>query len=392
MTPPCVVNVDDGGFLAIDSFVGGRSCGGLRMALGVDAAELALLARNMTLKYGFLGLPQGGAKGGVSFDPDAPLEERRRRLSAYAAAIAPLLKSRVFVPMPDMGTNAVEIRHMLRSVAVPVGRRELRGGRSGSYTARGVLVVARAAAAHGGIEWRGARAIIEGFGKVGSELARMLEETGVSVVGVSTSSGALYNPAGLPVQRLLAASAASGTAFVQTFPGAERVAPPRLLELPCDLLFPCARHHSLHRDNAPLVQARLVSPGANSPCTDEAEAVLLRRGVLVLPDFVSNCGGVLGGTMEFAGIADAAIDAFMECRLGQRIAELFSQAEQQRTSVRELATRTALERFDLVRRQEAAPAASQRVFQAGLGLYRRGLIPEQLVGRLAGHYFERLLA
>ena len=345
----------------------------------------------MTLKYGFLGLPQGGAKAGVPFDPDAPAAERRERLADFARAMAPLLRARIYIPMPDMGTNNEDIRGMLRAAGVPLRRRELRGARSGYYTARGVLAAARAAAAHLGLPWNGSRAVIEGFGKVGSALARMLDETGVRVVGVSTSRGAIHHPGGLPVARLLEASAARGSAFVETFPDAERIPLPRLLELPCDLLLPCARHHSLHRDNAGRIAARIVSPGANSPATGEAEDALARRGVLVVPDFVGNCGGVLGGTMEFAGVSPAAIDAFLERRLGHRIAELLREADRRQVALRELATSVALDRLDLVRRRAETPAWHQTLFRAGLALYRRGAVPEALVGRLSRRYFDRLL-
>lgn len=361
------------------------------MAEGVGCEELSLLARDMTLKYGFLGLPQGGAKGGVPFDPDAPVEQRRQRLADFAKAIAPLLRARVYVPMSDMGTNNQDIRHMLRVARVPLLRRELRGNRSGYYTARGVLAAARAAAAHIGQDWSGSRAAIEGFGKVGSSLARMLDEQGVHVVGVSTSRGALYHPGGLPVPRLLEASALGGSAFVESFPGAMRLPLSQLLELPCDFLFPCARHHSISLDNAPRINARVVAPGANSPCTSEAEDQLSRRGVLVVPDFAANCGGVLGGTMEFAGVPVPAIDAFLEGRLGRRIAGLLVAAERRQVSLREFAVSQALEGFQQVRSRQENPAWSQSVFRAGLGLHRRGWIPEALVGRLAMRYFDRLL-
>lgn len=115
------------GFLAVDSTVAGRACGGLRLAPGVDEAEVRVLARSMTLTYGFLGLPQGGAKAGVRGDPEAPEEERRALLRAFGRAIAPLLRARLYTPGPDMGTTNEDIRQMLAAAGARPRRRELRG-------------------------------------------------------------------------------------------------------------------------------------------------------------------------------------------------------------------------------------------------------------------------
>ena len=129
--PQMLITVSQGseviGFVAIDSAVGGRSCGGLRMLPDIDEAEMRGLARAMTLKYGFLGLPQGGAKAGVRYDPEAPQAERWQRLAAFGRAIAPMLLSRIYSPATDMGTDNAGIRHMLQAAGVNVKHQELRG-------------------------------------------------------------------------------------------------------------------------------------------------------------------------------------------------------------------------------------------------------------------------
>jgi glutamate dehydrogenase/leucine dehydrogenase len=139
------------GYLVIDSFVGARSCGGLRMPPDIDKAEICSLAQAMTLKYGFLGLPQGGAKAGVRGNAEASSEDRRRVLKAFGTAIAELLQSRVYGPATDMGTDNADIRSMLHSVGVPVKPRELRGTQSGYYTALTVMAGAKQAAKHLGL-------------------------------------------------------------------------------------------------------------------------------------------------------------------------------------------------------------------------------------------------
>jgi glutamate dehydrogenase (NAD(P)+) len=394
--PQVVCSVVDGseslGYLVVDSTVGGRSCGGLRLLPDVDEDEMRGLARAMTLKYGFLGLPQGGAKAGVRGDPEAPEPERRERLLAFSRAIAPLLCGRTYVPGADMGTNTDDVRFVLAAAGVKVRRRELRdSGQSGYYTALSVLAGARAAAAHLGFTLAGSTVAIEGFGKVGSSLAALMATAGAKVVAVSTSRGALFNSRGLDVPQLMRLAALVGSRLVETYEGAERIDNSALLELPVDMLCPCARHDSITFGNAARVTARAVCPGSNNPVTPEAEMVLFERGVLSLPDFVANCGGVLGGTMEFASVREEAIAAFMERKVGARSSWLLEEAGRLGLSPREVAVPFALRRFDLVRSQADHPNAGARLFGAGLELYRRGWIPRKAVASLSTTYFDRLL-
>jgi len=175
------------------------------------------------------------------------------------------------------------------------------------------------------------------------------------VVAVSTSHGALYHPDGLPVSRLIEAGAAAGSTFVETFSGAERLPVAQLVELSCDLLLPCARHYSIHRENVARVAARAVVPGANSPCTLEAEDQLSSRGVLVIPSFASNAGGALGGTMAYAGVPLAVIDAFLEDRFSNRIGRLITEAVRRNIPLRELALAQAAEGSERGRRGAENP-------------------------------------
>ena len=380
------------GYVVIDSTVGGRSCGGLRMLPDVDEAEIRSLGRAMTLKYGFLGLPQGGAKAGVRGDPEAPQAERWRRLVEFGRAIAPLLRSHVYIPGTDMGTDNVDIKHMLNTVGVQVKRRELRGTDSGYYTALTVFTAAKQATQRLGMGLPDCTVAIEGFGKVGSALGGLLVEAGARVVAISTSRGALYDPHGLDVTRLVELVNREGSKVVDLYKDAERIDCAALLELPVDILCPCARHESLHASNAPRVKVRIVCPGANSPVTSEAESVLAERGVLSVPDFVANCGGVLGGTMEFASVGGEQIEAFIDRHIGARIAFVLDEAARRGVSPREIAAPIALRRFEQVQQGAAHPTPLGRLFAAGLELYRRGWVPGPLVAALSLSYFERALA
>lgn len=377
------------GWIVVDSTVRGRSRGGLRLQPDVDEAEVRALARAMTLKYGFLGLPQGGAKAGVVGDPEAPPQERRARLAAFADRAASLLRSRQYQPDSDMGTTNDDVRFLLRRAGVHVKRREHRGTLSGHWTAVSVLGGLEAGLRARGIALAGARVAIEGFGAVGGALAGLVAAAGGRVIAVSTSRGALHDPAGLDVPRLVALAAERGSRLVEDHP-AERIALPELLELPADALCPCARHDTIAADNASRVTARVVAPGANAPVTAEAAEILHRRGVLVLPDFVTNCGGVLGGTMEFAAVPGPRIERFVRRRVEQWTAELTATAAERGVPPRAVAEAIALRRFaalqDASRRTPPALA-----LEAGLELHRRGWVPRRLVGALSSVWFERAL-
>lgn len=394
--PQLVCTVTEGarvlGYVVIDSFVRGRSCGGLRMLPDIDEAEMRGLARAMTLKYGFLGIAQGGAKAGVRGDPEAPLEERRRRLGEFGRAIAPLLLSRTFVPGTDMGTDNADIAWLLAAAGRRVTPCDLRGTQSGYYTALSVTLSARQAAKHIGLELSGCRVAIEGLGRVGSPLATLLRAAGAWVVAVSTSHGAIYDPEGLDVERLVALGAQHGSRVVEAYPGAARLDRAALLELPVDILCPAARHDSVHADNADRIAARIICPGANNPVTPAAEDRLVARGVLCLPDFVTNSGGVLGGTMEFASMDRVRIASFMARHLVPRIAHVLDEAARRRVAPRQVAVELALRRSRAIRQRAARPSWLGRLFEAGLELYSRGWVPRSVVSALSPIYFRRILA
>lgn len=360
------------GFVAIDSTIGGRARGGLRMMPDVSQDELEKLARAMTLKYGFLGLPQGGAKAGVLGDPECGAEGRAAALHRFAKAIRPLLERREYVPDSDMGTRGAEIQRMLESVGVPVSRREYRGDRSGDYTAATVFEAARAAAAVRGLTLSECKVAIEGFGKVGRPLAGMFVGAGARVVAISTSFGGLYDPRGLDVDR----------------PGGEKIENSRLKEIPADIFCPCARHDSVQASDVARVSATVVSCGANSPVTPQAEELLWRRGTLCVPDFVANCGGVLGGTMEFCGWRPEQIFAFCAGPFRTAVEGLIRRALATGKPLRELAEEVALLRFDQAKRKAERPSAAGRCFSAGIALYRAGWVPAQLVRRVSKGYFD----
>ncbi len=369
------------GVIVIDSTVVGRARGGLRMVADVSEHEIRCAARAMTLKYGLLGLPQGGAKAGIIGDAEVDAECRQRRLREFAKAARPLLEKRIYIPDADLGTTADDVRWMMRSIGLRVGPREWRATRSGDHTARSCLAAARTVLEREGGSLRGARIAIEGFGKVGASLARLLVERGATVVAISTARGALYRERGLDIARLLVRAAAFGSRFVEDEP--DLVDRSLLLELPVDLLCPCARFHSVTLNNVDRVAAKVVVAGANDPVSPEAAQILFARGITYLPDFLSNCGGVLGGTLEFAGVPLATVDRFIDDVVSRRVRELLDTADRLGTNPRTLAEQEALARHAAIRAASARHRPLQRMVRAGIEAYHRRWIPEALVSRLA---------
>ena len=378
------------GFICIDSTIQGRARGGLRIVRDLSEDELRADARAMTLKYGLLRLPQGGAKAGIVGDGEAPASEKRRLLHEFARAAEPLLRERTYIPEADLGTSAGDIRWMMESIGGRVGPREWRGNRSGEYTAQSCLASALALLDRSGASLEGRRVAVEGFGKVGSALARVLWRRGAMVVAISTSRGALYHPDGLDVERLTRRAAEMGSRLVEEQP--ETIERGALLELPVDLLFPCARFQSIHAGNVARVSARAICAGANGPVSPEAERALLDRGVPYAPDFMSNSGGVLGGTLEFAGVPSERIGALIEQHLRPRVSALLDRAERLGATPRSVAESDALERHAQVRRHCEHPGLGQRLQSFGLEAYRRRLVPQRLVSPLASRYVARRMA
>ncbi len=380
------------GYVAIDSTIGGRSCGGLRMLPDIDEAEIQALARTMTLKYGFLGLPQGGAKAGVIGNPEAPRAERLERLVEFGFAIKSLLHTKVYIPTSDMGTQIEDIRYMLNTIGMRIGPRDLQNDSSGYYTALSVLAGVIQSARHMGLDLFQCTAAIEGFGNVGRPLANLLDSAGIKVVAISTSQGGLYNPRGLEVDRLIRLAKEAGSQVVEIYREGQFIEHEALLELPVDILCPCARWNSIHSGNVARISARIICPGANNPVAPDAERALFERGALCLPDFVTNCGGVLGGTMEFASINPKRTAAFIERHIGEHIFWLLKEAKAKCVLSRDVATPLALHRFEKVAQSAAHPTPLSRLFNVGLELYRRGWIPGSLVSALSPLYFKRILA
>jgi glutamate dehydrogenase (NAD(P)+) len=287
----------------------GPAKGGIRYSPQVSLDEVRALAMWMTWKCAVVGIPFGGAKGGVICDPHqmshAELERLTRR---YATEISILIGPDSDIPAPDMNTNPqvmawiMDTYSMHKGYSVPAaitGKPLAIGGSEGRLeaTARGVQFVTREAMRDRGMKPEETSVVVQGFGNVGSITARLLSEMGCKVVGVSDISGGVYNPAGLDVYKTLRYSREHGG--LKGLPGAEAVTNQELLELPCTVLIPAALENQLTRSNAPRIQARMIIEAANGPTTPEADMILNERGIPVVPDILANAGGVTVSYFEW---------------------------------------------------------------------------------------------
>jgi glutamate dehydrogenase (NAD(P)+) len=282
--------------------------GGVRYHPDVDAAEVAALAALMTWKTALVGVPFGGAKGGISVDPSGlSVRELERLTRRFIDAIEPVIGPNEDIPAPDVNTNAQTMAWMMDEYsrrhgytpAIVTGKPVALGGSLGRQeaTGMGVAIVTEAMAKAIGLELRGAKVVLQGFGNVGSNAARHLAARGAKVVGVSDVWGGKYHPDGLDLEEALRVQSARGS--VADLQGAQEVSNAELLEAECDVLVPAALDRVIHEDNAERIRAKLVVEAANAPTTFEADALLAARGVPLVPDILANAGGVTVSYFEW---------------------------------------------------------------------------------------------
>lgn len=283
--------------VVIDNIALGPALGGVRVSPAVTVEEVCRLARTMTLKNSIAGLPHGGAKGGIIADAASPDKERLFRI--FARMIRDLTE---YIPGPDLGCDESAMAWIHDETGRSVGLPEEIGGlaldKLGA-TGFGLAECAEVAAPAAGIELAGARLAIEGFGSVGRAAARFLAAKGVILIAVSDSQGAVHNPAGIDIEEL--ASVKQRTGSIIHYGDGRRMTKEDLFGVECDILIPAATADVIHEENASTVKARLILEGANIPLTRWAEEALHKRGVLVVPDFIANAGGVIMAAMEYAG-------------------------------------------------------------------------------------------
>jgi glutamate dehydrogenase/leucine dehydrogenase len=285
--------------VVVDNVACGPSIGGIRMASDLTVDEVARLARAMTFKNAAAGLPHGGGKAGIWGDPLMDGAAKERLVRAFGRAIRDLVE---YIPGPDMGTDETCMAYLHDEIGRSVGLPPVLGGiplDTVGATGFGLAIAAEAAEEFAGIRLRNARVAVQGFGAVGRHAARFLAERGAVLVAAADIGGAVFNPDGLDLTKLLGFK--GDTRSVREFPGGKSLARDEIIGVDCDIWIPAARPDVLHADNAAKIRAKLFLQGANIPATDEAERILHERGVLSVPDFIANAGGVICASVEYHG-------------------------------------------------------------------------------------------
>ena len=291
--------------LVVDNVARGPAIGGLRMAPDVSVEECFRLARAMTLKNAAAGLPHGGAKSVLWGDPHLPHDRKQALIRAFAHA---LRNETDYIFGPDMGTDETCMAWVHDEIGRAVGLPSALGGiplDELGATGWGLAHCAAVAAPFAGLALDGARVVVQGYGAVGRHAARFLAEHGARLVAASDSHGTLVAEQGIDLARLAEVKTAGGT--VVDYPGGRKLDRDAVIDVECDIWIPAARPDVISEDNVGRLRAKLVLQGANIPLTPGAERALYERGVVVVPDFVANAGGVICGAMEYRGATERAV-------------------------------------------------------------------------------------
>jgi glutamate dehydrogenase (NAD(P)+) len=312
----------------------GPTKGGLRYDAEVSMGEVTALAMLMSWKCSLMGLPYGGAKGGVRCSPrnmsKRELESLTRR---YTAEIILMIGPDLDIPAPDLGTDEqtmawmMDTYSMTQGKSVPgvvTGKPILVGGSAGrrEATGRGIVYVLYQAVHRLGQEIKGRKVVVQGFGNVGGVAARMLWRDGAVIQGVSDYKGGVWNSQGLDIRAL--EQHVKETGSVVGFPGADPISNKDILEQPCDILLPAATGSQIREDNADRIQAQVVVEGANGPTTPEADVILHNRGILVIPDILANAGGVVVSYFEW--VQGLQFFFWKESEITSRLQEIMARA------------------------------------------------------------------
>ena len=312
----------------------GPTKGGIRYHPSVTLGEVAALAMWMTWKCALVGLPYGGAQGGVRCAPSTLSRNELQRLTRrYTAEILPLIGPEIDIPAPDVGTDSqimawmMDTYSMQKGYSIPgvvTGKPIAIGGSLGreEATGRGVVYTVLEGMKHLKLDPHRSTAVVQGFGNVGSHSARILTENGIKVIAMSDSKGGIYNSKGLDIHRLNEHKSTHHS--LEGFPDGDGITHQDLLELDCTVLVPAALSEVITEKNAGRLQCRILAEGANGPTTPEADRILRERGVYIIPDILANSGGVIVSYFEW--VQDLQQYFWTDTEINQKLFEIITSA------------------------------------------------------------------
>ncbi len=350
------------GFLVVDNTALGPGKGGIRMSATVSAEEVYRLARTMTWKNALAGIPFGGAKAGIVWPPSAASAEggsalKKKFIQSFARAIAPYMPAR-YIAGPDVNTGEREMRWFVEATGnwrtatgKPADYCMRRAGGKGKMcgiphefgsTGFGVVQATRVAAAHAGIPLKGATVAIHGFGNVGTFVYKYLTELGARVVALADASGAVYAKNGLDshaVHRAVKGKKLLAEAFKK-----EKISLDAFWSAPADILIPASVTDVIHDGNKKKIQAKLIVEGGNIPMREDIERELWRRGIIIVPDFVANAGGVISSYAEYRGYSPEQMFQLVKRKIVVATEEVISVSMEKKAFPRDVALALATSR------------------------------------------------
>ncbi|MBU4467049.1 Glu/Leu/Phe/Val dehydrogenase [Candidatus Parcubacteria bacterium] len=337
------------GLLIIDNLAMGPGKGGIRMASGLNPFELFRLARTMTWKNSLFDLPFGGAKAGIIIDPrKVSLKEKKEIIKEFARLLAPFIP-KYYIAGPDIGTAEQEMKWFAESLnnwKASTGKpasfcRRLKSGKVcglphelGS-TGFGVAKATEVAASVLGLELKGASVAIAGFGNVGSFAAKHLAEAGAKIVAVSETDGTIFNKDGLDLG-LITRLKEKGKSLTN-YNKAKILSRDRIYELPVDILIPAAVSDVINQKNYNKVKARIIVEGANIPIPEKIEDRLWRKGIMIVPDFVANGGGVISSFVEWSGRGPDIMFKIVEEKIKKATRQVLTESLKKKRNPRQIA-------------------------------------------------------
>jgi glutamate dehydrogenase (NAD(P)+) len=330
------------GIVVVDNVAAGPAIGGVRMAPDVSLNECFRLARAMTFKNAAAGLRHGGGKSVIFGDPSMDERTKEQLIRAFAKAIEPIVD---YIPGPDMGTNEMAMAWVRDEIGRSTGLPKELGGiplDEIGATAFGVVASAEVAGETIELSLDGARMAVQGFGSVGKHAARFFAEKGAVLVAAADSSGTVHDDGGIDVGALIAHKESGNS--IREFPDGDKLDRDAVIEVDCDILIPAARPDVIRADNQDKVKTRLIVPGANIGITEEAEGMLHERGVLCIPDFIANAGGVICAALEYRGGTQGQAFELIDESIRVNTAEILRHAKRDDILPREAAISMAEER------------------------------------------------
>lgn len=328
--------------VVVDNVAAGPAIGGLRMAPDVSAQECRRLARAMTLKNASAGLPHGGGKSVLYGDPKMPRSTKETLIRALACAIRDLND---YIIGPDMGTDETCMAWVHDEIGRSVGLPREIGGiplDDIGATGWGVANAAEVAAEQLGMSVEGARIVVQGFGAVGMHSARFLSRKGAVLVAASDSRAAVHSPNGIDVDALIELKRSGRS--VEEYSNGDRLDREGVIDVECEIWIPAARPDVINEDNVERLNTKLVVEGANIPVTAAAQTRLQDKGIVCIPDFIANAGGVICAAMEYAGASESMVVEAIAGKLRRNTARVLEQAQNRGEAPRAAAMRIARER------------------------------------------------